>query len=101
MKLLNLKAEIKEILEELENMYEISELEEQVNNINKIRDYIINLQQENKKYKEVIDRAIEYINKNKNKTYAPYGDNEDYDYEVCLNEDEIKDLLEIIGGKDE
>ena len=28
-----LKEEIKEILEELENMYEISELEEQVNNI--------------------------------------------------------------------
>lgn len=43
------KEEIKEILEELENMYEISELEEQVNNINKIRDYIINLQQENKR----------------------------------------------------
>ena len=52
MKLLNLKEEIKEILEELENMYEISELEEQVNNINKIRDYIINLQQENKILKE-------------------------------------------------
>ena len=52
MKLLNLKEEIKEILEELENMYEISELEEQVNNINKIRYYIINLQQENKQLKE-------------------------------------------------
>ena len=52
MKLLNLKEEIKEILEELENMYEISELEEQVNNINKIRDCIINLQQENKQLKE-------------------------------------------------
>ena len=52
MKLLNLKEEIKEILEELENMYEISKLEEQVNNINKIRDYIINLQQENKQLKE-------------------------------------------------
>ena len=52
MKLLNLKEKIKEILEELENMYEISELEEQVNNINKIRDYIINLQQENKQLKE-------------------------------------------------
>ena len=52
MKLLNLKEEIKEILEELENMYEISELEEQVNNINKIRDYIMKLQQENKILKE-------------------------------------------------
>ena len=61
MKLLNLKEEIKEILEELENMYEISELEEQVNNINKIRDYIINLQQERDLYKEVIEELREYI----------------------------------------
>ena len=59
MKLLNLKEEIKEILEELENMYEISELEEQVNNINKIRDYIINLQQENKQLKEQLLIIIE------------------------------------------
>ena len=62
MKLLNLKEEIKEILEELENMYEISELEEQVNNINKIRDYIINLQQENKQLKgrvEYLERSCE------------------------------------------
>ena len=57
------KEEIKEILEELENMYEISELEEQVNNINKIRNYIINLQKENQKYKEVIDKTREYIQK--------------------------------------
>lgn len=57
--------EIKEILEELENMYEISELEEQVNNINKIRDYITNLQQENQKYKEVIDR-LNFIKNRKN-----------------------------------
>ena len=56
---------IKEILEELENMYEISELEEQVNNINKIRDYIINLQQENKKYKEVIDKIKDIFNNGK------------------------------------
>ena len=56
-----LKEEIKEILEELENMYEISELEEQVNNINKIRDYIINLQQERDLYKEVIEELREYI----------------------------------------
>lgn len=57
------KEEIKEILEELENMYEISELEEQVNNINKIRDYIINLQQENKKLKDNWNKLKEYIQK--------------------------------------
>lgn len=55
------KEEIKEILEELENMYEISELEEQVNNINKIRNYIINLQKENQKYKEVIDKTNNWV----------------------------------------
>lgn len=58
-----LKEEIKEILEELENMYEISELEEQVNNINKIRDYIINLQQENKQLQE----RIEYLERSNNR----------------------------------
>ena len=62
MKLLNLKAEIKEILEELENMYEISELEEQVNNINKIRDYIINLQQENQSLKKQLEENKDKIN---------------------------------------
>ena len=30
----------------------------------KTRDYINQLQQENQKYKEVIDKAMEYINKN-------------------------------------
>ena len=63
--------EIKEILEELENMYEISELEEQVNNINKIRDYIINLQQENKILKEnarlkEIENKLNFIKNRKN-----------------------------------
>ena len=57
-----LKEEIKEILEELENMYEISELEEQVNNINKIRDYIINLQQENQSLKEQLEENKDKIN---------------------------------------
>lgn len=65
MKLLNLKAEIKEILEELENMYEISELEEQVNNINKIRDYIINLHQENERLKET-ENKLNFIKNRKN-----------------------------------
>lgn len=45
-----------------------------------------------------IEEAINYIEENKNKTYAPYGDNEDYDYEICLDKDEIKCLLEILKG---
>ena len=92
--------------------------------------YITNLQEENKQLKEQlkylrknqylnqvkwernineylvkelelrIDKAIEYIEENKNKTIAPYGDNEDYDYEVCLFEDDIKELLDILRGED-
>lgn len=68
------KEEIKEILEELENMYEISKLEEQVNNINKIRDYIINLQQENKQLKDNWNKLKEYIRETKLKEFEKsYG----------------------------
>ena len=83
MKLLNLKEEIKEILEELENMYEISELEEQVNNINKIRDYIINLQQENEKLKEKIYKARKMI-------FDNYGVLDKY--EIELLDDILKEV---------
>ena len=95
------KEEIKEILEELENMYEISELEEQVNNINKIRDYITNLQQENQKYKEVgntykkrCQLAIEYI---ESKEYE-YGDEEQDNYIYDIGFDEVNELLDILRG---
>ena len=94
MKLLNLKEEIKEILEELENMYEISELEEQVNNINKIRDYIINLQQENQELHNKIDKAIEYI---ESKEYE-YGDEEQDNYIYDIGFDEVNELLDILKG---
>ena len=41
----------------------------------KLIDYVSNLQQENKKYKEVIDKAIKYIEGHKCviKNYEPYG----------------------------
>lgn len=92
-----LKEEIKEILEELENMYEISELEEQVNNINKIRDYIINLQQENKKQKEVIDKAIKHVNKYESiKAFYEYIDEDVYD-EYNYDEDFKSELLDILN----
>ena len=57
--------------------------------------YIKQLQQENKKYKEVIDKAIEYINKFEDiKAYYSYEENgyEEYNYE----EDFKNDLLEIL-----
>ena len=43
------------------------------------------------------DDVVEYIKENKNKTIAPYGDNEDTDYEVCLFEEDINDLLRMLG----
>lgn len=85
-----LKEEIKEILEELENMYEISELEEQVNNINKIRDYIINLQQENKKLKDNWNKLKEIIKKR----FIAQGAFTSYEWNDLLNEllDKMKEL---------
>lgn len=83
-----------------------------------IRDYITNLQQKVeqlekdksyanwyavKKEKEVEQlenirkEAREFVKNNKDKTIAPYGDNEDTDYEVCLFEEDINDLLNILN----
>ncbi len=46
-----------------------------------------------------IDKAIEYIEEHKQKGYRiPMSD--DYEYWNELNEDEIKELLEILGGKE-
>lgn len=47
-----------------------------------------------------INKTIEYIDKNKQKTIAAYGDNYDDDFEICLWEEDIDNLLEILrGGK--
>ena len=125
MKPLNLKAEIKEILEELENMYETSELEEQVNNINKIRDYIINLQQENKILKENAennDKVVDKVNwenqllKKENKQLKEEKRKvRDYINKHCVNEkiskevgykcytiadtNELEKIMKILGDK--
>ena len=54
------------------------------------------LQQENKQLKEVIDNAIEYINKCENiKAYYEYIDEDGYD-EYNYNEDFKKELLDIL-----
>ena len=52
------KEEIKDYITELESVFELSELEEHRINILKVGIYINQLQQENQKYKEVIDKAI-------------------------------------------
>lgn len=85
----------------------------QLNQLLKDKGFIINkLMEENRQLKEKflkqttetylrqtrIDNSIGFIEENKNKTYAPYGDNEDTDYEVCLDEDEIKYLLKLLRG---
>ena len=56
------KEQVENYITELESMFELSELEEHSRNILKVGIYINKLQQENQKYKKVIDKAIEYIN---------------------------------------
>ena len=62
----------------------------------KITHAIRELQQENQKYKEVIDKAIEYINKYESiKAYYEYIDEDGYD-EYDYDEDFKKELLDIL-----
>ena len=67
------------------------------NAFNKIVSVYDNLQQENKKYKKVIDKAVEYI-----ENHSLYEEEYDYDYEensyLSGIDDETakKDLLEIL-----
>lgn len=57
---------------------------------------IDDLYEQVKKQKEVIDKAIMYINLNKQKTICAYGDNEDDDFEIELWEEDIDKLLDIL-----
>ena len=58
--------------------------------------HLFELQQENKKYKEVIDKAIEYIDKHKENEYRNGRNDEIY---LELNEKELKEFLEILKGE--
>ena len=51
-------------------------------------------------YKSRCEKAVEYINCNKQKIIGAYGDNEDDDFEICLWEEDIDDLLNILNGKE-
>ena len=53
------------------------------------------LEQQCKKQKKVIDKAIEYINENKDKYYQDWGQ-DDGSYDTYLDEYEIKKLLDIL-----
>ena len=60
--------------------------------------WLNNLQQQCKKQKEVIDKAIEYINKYESiKAYYEYIDEDGYD-EYNYDEDFKKELLDILKG---
>lgn len=50
-----------EIFNEISSCFKMSV---DMNGMKKIEEYITNLQQDTQKYKEVIDKAIEYINNN-------------------------------------
>ena len=56
------KEEVENYITELENMFELSELEEHSRNILKVGNYIKQLQQQNKKYKEIIMDLLEVLN---------------------------------------
>ena len=60
----------------------------------KITHAIRELQHENQKYKEVINKAIEYI---ESKEYE-YGDEEQYNYIYDIGFDEVNELLDILKG---
>ena len=57
---------------------------------------VIHLSNQLDKYKEVLDKIKEYIENNKYKKMGSYGDNEDEDIEVCLFENDIWEILELL-----
>lgn len=68
--------------------------------IQEFADTIIQLQQENQKYKEVIDKAIEYIN-NLECLHIGIGENEyNLDKMYGSTKNYVRDLLEILKGSD-
>lgn len=91
--------ELKEILNEIEcyRYEELCLIFLSRKESNALLDYISNLEH----YKSRCEKAIEYIKENKVKAYPPYGDNEDTDYDICLVEREINELLKILqNGSD-
>lgn len=82
------KEEIKDYITELESMFELSELEEHRINILKVGIYINQLQQENQKYKEVIDKAI-----NNSQYWIDYYTRLNSDERIVLRLQENIDIL--------
>lgn len=73
-------------------------IEEVRENETKLIDEIKQLEKENKKYKEVINKAIKYIEENKQHEYRN-GNLDEYYLE--LNEKEMTELLDILKEVEE
>ena len=90
-----MNKEINKIISWIEMSYTRLNYKEELLLVN----YIKQLQQENQKYKEVIDKAIEYI-----KIYRSYQKNDNKDYlkgrdEIgCLDIYQVDKLLDILKG---
>ena len=59
----------------------------------------IQLQQENKSQKEIINKAIEYVKENSKKYYRGWSE-DDCSTEIYLDEDEVFKLLSILEDKE-
>lgn len=57
------------------------------------------LLKENKRQKEINQKAIEYIKENKEKYYQDWGQ-DDGSVDIYLDENEVKELLQILEDKD-
>lgn len=74
------------------------------NKLGRIDSVVANIYRSNKEkndYKSRCEKAIEYINCNKQKTICAYGDNEDDDFEICLWEEDIDNLSNILQNGSE
>lgn len=93
---------IEEAKERLKSIVDFYKLNDE-NNYDYSDDVLISMKlvlEEIERLNNIRNKAIEYIDKNKQKTIAAYGDNYDDDFEICLWEEDIDNLLNILkGGK--
>ena len=76
------------------NSINVDDFMSAVDRLNKVPTYDV-LLKENKKQKEIIDKAKVYINENKDKYYQDWGQ-DDSSVDTYLGEYEIKELLDIL-----
>jgi len=73
--------------------------EEAVKHYNNLTKSALRLNEIVKEQQQRMNKAIEYIEKNMQKEIMSYGDNFDSDFEICLWEEDIDNLLEILKGE--